>query len=506
MADTPVHDDTMLLPGAVAEPAGGQQTAPLGGRLPADALVDGVKIGEYRVERLLGEGGMGQVYAAKQPVIGKRVAIKILKTAFSNDAELVRRFLGEARAVNKIGHPNIIDIFSFGQLPDGRQYFVMEFLEGETLGERILREPLETEESQRLLLQACNALEAAHRERVVHRDLKPDNLWIARPKHGQSFIKVLDFGIAKLIETEMVNVTQTGVTMGTPMYMSPEQCIGQNVDHRTDIYAMGAMLYQVFAGRLPFDGRTFAEVVAQQLTAVPQPPSQYRPMSAPLEKLILGCLEKDAAKRPQSAAELAILLEAALNPNAPQALPMARTVALDLSALPAGPVETRQGFAQHEEKEKERERARDKRAHYDPPAEGAEAVVARPRRLGLLVALAAGGVAIVITLVLLFGGGSKKVVVSSAPAPVQVASPPPAAPPVVAPTPPPAAPAPPPATVASPAPPVETVAPPARTPGRTGKHNHAADDRPPSSPSSPSPSPGKRRRVDDPGLVKDNPY
>ena len=130
MADTPVHDDTMLLPGAVAAPAGGQATAPLGGRLPADALSEGVQIGEYRVEKLLGEGGMGQVYAAKQPVIGKRVAIKILKSAFSNDAELVRRFLGEARAVNKIGHPNIIDIFSFGQLPDGRQYFVMEFLEG----------------------------------------------------------------------------------------------------------------------------------------------------------------------------------------------------------------------------------------------------------------------------------------------------------------------------------------------------------------------------------------
>src|SRR6185369_13635616 len=124
MGDKPVHDDTMMLPGAVAEPAVAQPTSPLGGRLPADVLAEGVTIGEYRVEKLLGEG---QVYAAKQPIIGKRVAIKILKSAFSNDAELVRRFLGEARAVNKIGHPNIIDIFSFGQLPDGRQYFVMEF-------------------------------------------------------------------------------------------------------------------------------------------------------------------------------------------------------------------------------------------------------------------------------------------------------------------------------------------------------------------------------------------
>src|SRR3954471_13047455 len=355
MGDKPVHDDTMLLPGAVAEPAVAQPTSPLGGRLPADALTEGVKIGEYRVEKLLGEGGMGQVYAAKQPVIGKRVAIKILKAAFSNDAELVRRFLGEARAVNKIGHPNIIAIFSFGQLPDGRQYFVIEFLEGETLSWGSGSEPLETEEAKRLLLQACNALEAAHREKVVHRDLKPDNLWIARPKHGLSFIKVLDFGIAKLIETEMVSVTQTGVTMGTPMYMSPEQCIGQNVDHRTDIYAMGAILYQVFAGRLPFDGRTFAEVVAQQLTAVPAAPSQFRAMSPALEQLILGCLEKDAAKRPQTASDLAMRLEVALDPNAARlqtAAPLARTVALDLSALPPGAIETRQGFAHHEEKDK----------------------------------------------------------------------------------------------------------------------------------------------------------
>jgi serine/threonine-protein kinase len=488
MADTPVHDDTMLLPGAVGEPANGQNTSPLGGRLPADVLSEGVKIGEYRVEKMLGEGGMGQVYAAKQPVIGKRVAVKILKAAFSNDAELVRRFLGEARAVNKIGHPNIIDIFSFGQLPDGRQYFVMEFLEGETLGERIAREPLEPEEAKRLLIQACNALEAAHRERVVHRDLKPDNLWIARPKHGASFIKVLDFGIAKLIETEMVNVTQTGVTMGTPMYMSPEQCIGQNVDHRTDIYAMGAMLYQIFAGRLPFDGRTFAEVVAQQLTAVPAPPSQFRPMPAKLEQLILACLEKDAGKRPQTAAELAVMLEAALDPSAPKTQsPMARTVALDLSAIPPGPVETRQGFAQHEEKEKP--------ARYSPPS-ARETAAPAPRRLGTLIGVAAAGLALVITAIILLGGGSKKTVVREPPPPPPRVEQPPAQPPpppAAGVTPPPAA-ANPPAQTSTP-PPAQTSTPP---PHHTSKRVRASDE--------PGTPPPRRRRVDDPGLVKDNPY
>jgi serine/threonine protein kinase len=493
MADTPVHDDTLLLPGAVAEPAGAQATAPLGGRLPADALAEGVKIGEYRVEKLLGEGGMGQVYAAKQPVIGKRVAIKILKAAFSNDAELVRRFLGEARAVNKIGHPNIIDIFSFGQLPDGRQYFVMEFLEGETLSERIGREPLETEEAKRLLLQACNALEAAHREKVVHRDLKPDNLWIARPKHGLSFIKVLDFGIAKLIETEVVNVTQTGVTMGTPMYMSPEQCIGQNVDHRTDIYAMGAILYQIFAGRLPFDGRTFAEVVAQQLTAVPAPPSQFRPMTAKLEQLILACLEKSAAKRPQSAAELAVMLETALDPNAArtQSPAMARTVALDLSAMPPGAIETRQGFAGHEDK--------DKPARYSPPAANDTAPPGpAPRRLGTLIAVAAGGLAIVITAIILLTGGGKKPVVTAPPPAPRVEPPraqPPPPPPAATVTSPPAATNPPPAATNPPPAAAEIPAPPPR---HTSKRARASDE--------PGPTPSKRRRVDDPGLVKDNPY
>src|SRR3954464_3528044 len=164
MGKAPGHDDTMMLPGAVPPPGPvALPTAPHGGRLPADALPPGTAVGEYIVERMLGEGGVGQGYAAAQPIIGKHVAIKVLKSGLSDDPELVQRFVGEARAVNKIGHPNIIDIFSFGQLPDGRQYFVMEFLEGETLSARIEREPLAREEARKLLTQACQALEAAHR-------------------------------------------------------------------------------------------------------------------------------------------------------------------------------------------------------------------------------------------------------------------------------------------------------------------------------------------------------
>jgi tRNA A-37 threonylcarbamoyl transferase component Bud32 len=269
----------------------------------------GTFVGEYEIERELGRGGMGAVFAARHPVIGKRVAIKVLDAYFSRDMALVRRFLDEARAVNKIGHPNIIDVFSFGQLPDGRQYFVMEFLEGETMASWLLRARPDPHEARRLLLQVCEALEAAHREGIIHRDLKPENLWIARPKHGEAFMKVLDFGIAKLVaEQDTVNVTKTGTVMGTPQFMSPEQCTGRGVDHRTDIYALGVILFLIYCGRLPFEGESVAEVMTAQLTQPPPKPSAFAQLSSPLENLILSCLDKNPANRPVSAAELGMRL------------------------------------------------------------------------------------------------------------------------------------------------------------------------------------------------------
>ena len=235
MKDRPSSPETFA-PDAVTAPQ--EQPASIGA-----ALAPGTMVGEYRIERELGRGGMGVVYGGRQPVIGKRVAIKVLAAQLSHDPALVRRFVDEARAVNRIGHPNIIDIFAFGQLPDGRQFFVMEYLEGETLADRIERAPLDPNEAQRLLLQVTAALEAAHRERIVHRDLKPENLWIARPKHGESFIKVLDFGIAKLIEPAAERgLTATGMVIGTPHYMAPEQCLGQPIDRAADLYALGVIL------------------------------------------------------------------------------------------------------------------------------------------------------------------------------------------------------------------------------------------------------------------------
>ncbi len=302
-------------------------------------------LGEYQIEREIGRGGMGTVYAAQHPTIGKRVAIKVLELAFSCDPALVRRFLDEARAVNKIGHPNIIDVFSFGQLPDGRQYFVMEFLEGETMAAWLGRGRPDAQEARRLLLQVCEALEAAHREGIIHRDLKPENLWIARPKHGEPYMKVLDFGIAKLVaDQEAVNVTKTGMAMGTPQFMSPEQCIGRGVDHRTDIYALGVILFRVYSGRLPFEAESVAELITAQLTQLPPKPSEFAALSAPLENLILSCLDKKPENRPASAAELGLRLK-----EVAQVGGSVTAVHAPVHHVGKAKAETRKGFSVEEE-------------------------------------------------------------------------------------------------------------------------------------------------------------
>ena len=316
-----------------------------------DSLPPGSMLGEYEIEREIGRGGMGTVYAARHPTIGKRVAIKVLDFAFSLDPVQVKRFIDEARAVNKIGHPNIIDVFSFGQLPDGRRYFVMEFLEGETMADWLAKGRPDPAEARRLLMQVCEALEAAHREGIIHRDLKPENLWIARPKHGQAYIKVLDFGIAKLIETqEEHGTTKTGTIMGTPQFMSPEQCTGRGVDHRTDVYALGAIMFCVYCGRPPFDGGSTAEIIAAQLYEKPPKPSTLASVPPALENLILTCLDKEPENRPSSAAELGMLLKDA-------ASVAGAITSVHAPARRAGDVaaKTRDGYASGQQVEEEAE-------------------------------------------------------------------------------------------------------------------------------------------------------
>jgi serine/threonine-protein kinase len=269
-------------------------------------LQAGMQVGEYVIDGRLGEGGMAVVYAGSQPVIGKRVAIKVLAPSLASDADMVRRFVQEARAVNQIGHRNIIDIFSFSQLPDGRHYFVMELLAGRSLTDRIndRRHPLQWRETVDIWLQVCGALAAAHSRGIVHRDLKPDNLFLVASPDGD-YIKVLDFGIAKLMgDGQEVRKTATGVPMGTPVYMSPEQTAGRNVAHHTDIYAMGVLMFEMIAGYPPFDSDNYVAILYAHMNQAPPKLSEKIRIHPDLESLILRMLAKKPEDRPQTMDEV----------------------------------------------------------------------------------------------------------------------------------------------------------------------------------------------------------
>jgi serine/threonine-protein kinase len=233
----------------------------------------GMDVGGYVIDGELGRGGMGVVYAATHPVIGKRAAIKVLKPSLSKNPATVERFLQEARSVNQIGHPNIVDIFAFGSLPDGRRYLVMDLLQGESLRTRVKRGPLHVREAATTIDEIASALSAAHDKGFVHRDLKPDNVFLVT-NPGRTDIKLLDFGLAKLLPTatnQRVFRTATGAQLGTPDYMSPEQLRGTGVDARTDVYALGVLAFEILTGKRPrrfsdglfdMDGKTPAQVLA----------------------------------------------------------------------------------------------------------------------------------------------------------------------------------------------------------------------------------------------------
>jgi serine/threonine-protein kinase len=268
-----------------------------------ELLQVGTMVGEYRIEGLLGEGGMGRVYAATHPVIGKRAAVKVLHPRMSMNPEVVDRFVQEARAVNQIGHPNIVDIFSFGELPDGQSYFVMESLKGESLHERIRRQPLSRDELCHFVVDITHALDAAHEKGIIHRDLKPENVFLHQIKNGLQ-IKLLDFGIAKLANTEDTRLerTRTGAMMGTPKYIAPEQARGYAVDARVDIYSLGVMMFELATGRLPFEADNAMDLVASHLhDEPPRMSSMRRDIPRILDDLVAAMLAKRADDRPSLA-------------------------------------------------------------------------------------------------------------------------------------------------------------------------------------------------------------
>jgi serine/threonine-protein kinase len=263
-------------------------------------LEPGTMVGEYRIEGELGRGGMGRVYAAIHPVIGKRAAVKVLHPALSVEQEAVDRFVQEARAVNQIGHPNIVDIFSFGTLPDGRCYFVMEQLRGESLGKRIEHASMPLIDALTILDSIGVALEAAHKKGIVHRDLKPDNVFLVDVEGAGPQVKLLDFGIAKLVGGDVpLQRTRTGNVMGTPAYISPEQARGQGVDHRTDIYAFGAVAFEMLTGRWPFPATNAADMIAKHLFEEPPSAAALNPdLDGEIDHLIKSLLAKEAGARP----------------------------------------------------------------------------------------------------------------------------------------------------------------------------------------------------------------
>lgn len=266
-------------------------------------LAPGTMIGEYRIESKLGEGSFGAVYAGMQPLIGKKVAIKLLHKRMSSEPEIVSRFIDEARAVNKIGHRNIIDIFSFGVYGGNQHYFIMEFCEGMTLGQLLQQKKrLTPTESLPILRGIADGLDAAHQAGVTHRDLKPDNVFLVRIKDNQYFPKLLDFGVAKLIKEDGAQKTATGMTIGTPRYMSPEQCRGKKVDHRTDIYALGCVAHEMLTGKPVFEADSTVDLLFKHMTDPPPPMSSVLPGIPPeLDDPVLEMLAKRPLGRPTSA-------------------------------------------------------------------------------------------------------------------------------------------------------------------------------------------------------------
>ncbi|MRG92469.1 serine/threonine-protein kinase [Polyangium spumosum] len=277
-----------------------------------DALEPGVMVGEYRIDHKLGSGTFGDVYAGEHPLIGKKVAVKVLNRRFASDPEAVSRFIAEARAVNKIRHRNIIDIFSFNTLPGGRHYFVMEYVEGQTLAallEQKHRLPVAT--ALQIAQGVASALDAAHEAGITHRDLKPENVFLAAERDGSHFPKLLDFGIAKLRDDDVAHETGSGVLLGTPLYMSPEQARGKKVDARSDIYSLGVMIHEMLTGAVPFRGDSAMDVALKHDTEPPPALSTVCPDLHPaLDAPVLGMLEKRPRNRPASAGEAVATLVA----------------------------------------------------------------------------------------------------------------------------------------------------------------------------------------------------
>jgi serine/threonine protein kinase len=296
------HVDSLIVPpsGSVAPNSLGPTNVVLLSRARTADPVATDRIGDYEIEGKIGEGAMGAVYRAVHPTIGKHVAVKVMNAKLCGDFDAVERFTREARSVAAIRHPGIVDVFGFGTLEDGRAYLIMEWLDGASLATRLRHGMFTQDEALDVLSQIARALEAAHDRGVIHRDLKPDNVFLQHVVRERPIVKILDFGLAKLVNEDNPAIrTQSGQMLGTPVYMSPEQCRAKDVDYRTDIYALGCIAYELLCGQVPFPADNTAELIVAHLGEPPPKPRTLKPdLPVALDELLLAMVAKDPAKRP----------------------------------------------------------------------------------------------------------------------------------------------------------------------------------------------------------------
>ncbi|MBP9084632.1 MAG: protein kinase [Kofleriaceae bacterium] len=321
--------------------------AGLGKRDEYENMIGQTLDGRYRIEKKIGEGGMGVVFAAKHVIIERPLAIKVLRREVMRDTGTIKRFEQEAQAASRIGHPNIVDVTDFGTTPDGMTYSVMEYINGDTLA-RVNRQmaPLALPRIFRIAAQLARALGAAHDKGIVHRDLKPDNVFLVDRDGRADFVKIVDFGIAKMQPLDGnaggARLTKVGSVFGTPEYMAPEQAAGRSdTDGRVDIYALGIIMYEMVTGKLPHKGDSTVRTIAMQMLDAPVPPTQLRPdLNIPpeFEAVILKALAKKREQRYQTMGELLAALEiVARQVMGPQAgASVTGSPAMALAQLPPG--------------------------------------------------------------------------------------------------------------------------------------------------------------------------